>query len=65
MQGQCIDLPKDSVQAAGPPTTADGQSIFLRCLLTTVITKKVGVLPTPLPNLGMELWMIIRPKKIH
>ena len=54
MQGQCIDLPKDSVQAAGPPTTADGQSIFLRCLLTTVITKKVGVLPTPLPNLGME-----------
>ena len=32
MQGQCIDLPPDTVLAASPPTMADEQSISLRCL---------------------------------
>ena len=32
MRVQCIDSPPDSALAAGPPTTADEQSISLRCL---------------------------------
>ena len=32
MQGKCIDLPPHSAPAAGPPTTANEQSISLRCL---------------------------------
>ena len=35
MRGQCIDLPLDSApwlySAAGPPTTANEQTIYLRC----------------------------------
>ena len=32
MWGQCIDLPLDTAPEASPPTTADEQSISLRCL---------------------------------
>ena len=37
MRVQCIDLPPDSAPAAGPPTTADEQSISLSCLWCLVL----------------------------
>ena len=40
MRGQCIDFPPDLAPVAGPPTTADEQSISLICLWLQMITNK-------------------------